>query len=175
MEASEVDGPNEIAIENLLNVTFMINGLNKQLIIPPAYRLVDILRKELNMTGTKISCEIGRCGACSVLMNGKVVTSCLVMAYQINHTVIETIENIASKELHPLQQAFLEEGALQCGYCTPGMVVALKSLLDSTDNPSEKEIKDHLAGNLCRCTGYNGILRAVESFKEQRNSLKIND
>ncbi|TXC91522.1 (2Fe-2S)-binding protein [Metabacillus litoralis] len=167
METNEINEMIKIPKQNLIDITVTINGEVMQLKVPPAYRLIDILRNDLILTGTKVSCEIGRCGACSVLLNGNVVTSCLVMAYQVNNTTIETIENVASEQLHPLQVAFLEEGALQCGYCTPGMVISLKSLLDLNRNPTEDEVKDHLSGNLCRCTGYNGILRAVEVYKEQ--------
>ncbi|MBZ5751624.1 MULTISPECIES: (2Fe-2S)-binding protein [Metabacillus] len=152
--------------ENKIKLNVTINGQLLSLSVPPTYRLVDLLRKELGLTGTKISCEIGRCGACSVLMNGTLVNACLVMAYQINGTVIETIEHVAQESLHPIQQAFLEEGALQCGYCTPGMVIALKSLLDINKQPTEEEVLDYLTGNLCRCTGYNGILRAVQRYKD---------
>lgn len=167
MEINELNGTIDISKKNMVDITITINGEVKHLEVPPAYRLVDILRKELKLTGTKVSCEIGRCGACSVLLNGNVVTSCLVMAYQVNNTSIETIENVASEQLHPLQVAFLEEGALQCGYCTPGMIISLKSLLDKKRNPTEEEVKDHLSGNLCRCTGYNGILRAVDKYNKQ--------
>jgi xanthine dehydrogenase E subunit len=150
---------------NNLDLNITINGRLYILFVPPTYRLVDILRNDLGLTGTKISCEIGRCGACSVLMNGNLVNACLVMAYQVNNKVIETIEQVAKESLHPIQQAFLEEGALQCGYCTPGMVIALKSLLDKNGKPTEEEVLDYLSGNLCRCTGYNGILRAVQRYK----------
>ncbi|MBM7603651.1 xanthine dehydrogenase E subunit [Metabacillus crassostreae] len=167
METSEIDETIERLKQNVVDVTVTINGEVRHLKVPPAYRLIDILRKNLNLTGTKVSCEIGRCGACSVLLNGNVVTSCLVMAYQVNNTSIETIESVSSEQLHPLQVAFLEEGALQCGYCTPGMVISLMSLLDQGGNPTEEEVKNHLSGNLCRCTGYNGILRAVEKYKKQ--------
>ncbi|MGM0875377.1 MAG: (2Fe-2S)-binding protein [Bacillota bacterium] len=155
----------ESMLENKIELNITINGQQHRHSVPPTYRLVDLLRKDLELTGTKISCEIGRCGACSVLMNGNVVNSCLVMAYQVNNTVIETIEQVSQENLHPIQQAFLEEGALQCGYCTPGVVITLKSLLDKNNQPTEEEVLDYLCGNLCRCTGYNGILRAVQRYK----------
>ncbi|MFT8322257.1 MAG: (2Fe-2S)-binding protein [Bacillus sp. (in: firmicutes)] len=139
-----------------------INGIQRELQIPPTYRLVDILRNDLQLTGTKISCEVGRCGACSVIMNGKLVNSCLILAYQLEGAEIETIESVSSKNLHPVQEAFLQGGALQCGYCTPGMIMALKSLMDENNKPNREEVLQALSGNLCRCTGYEGILRAVD-------------
>ncbi|WP_176547296.1 (2Fe-2S)-binding protein [Bacillus sp. AFS053548] len=147
---------------HLLELNLKINNKEKQLHVPPKMRLIDILRDELKMTGTKISCEIGRCGACAVHMDNKLVNSCLMMAYQVNNTSICTIEGIADKELHPIQLSFLEEGGYQCGYCTPGMIMAVKALLDTNSNPSDEEIKEALSGNLCRCTGYTGILRSIQ-------------
>jgi len=144
-----------------------INGAATTLNVPPTYRLVDILRNELNLTGTKISCEVGRCGACSVIMNGKLVNSCLIMAYQIDGADIQTIESVSSDALHPIQEAFLEGGALQCGYCTPGMIMALKTLVEEKNKPSKEEVLKALSGNLCRCTGYEGILRAIDLLEEK--------
>jgi xanthine dehydrogenase E subunit len=163
----------EKMVENKIELNITINGQLHRLSLPPTYRLVDLLRKDLGLTGTKISCEIGRCGACSVLMNGNVVNSCLIMAYQGNNSVIETIEHVSQENLHPIQQVFLEEGALQCGYCTPGMVIALKSLLDKNNQPTEEEVLDYLCGNLCRCTGYNGIVRAVKRYNEEFSSCPL--
>jgi xanthine dehydrogenase E subunit len=151
-------------IYKMMTLSLIVNGEKHILEVPATYRIVDILRKELCLTGTKISCEIGRCGACSVLMNGRLVNSCLLMAYQIQDSEIETIENLSQEELHPIQKAFLEEGALQCGYCSPGMVMALKSLLSENSKPTIEEVSDALSGNLCRCTGYNGIIRAVHRY-----------
>lgn len=167
MKSEDIDLYSSKKQENKIEVRFQLNGTECTIHVPPAYRLVDILRKDLQLTGTKISCEIGRCGACSVLLNGNVVNSCLVMAYQLNNTTVETIEHLSEKNLHPIQQAFLEEGGLQCGYCTPGMIIALKDLLSKTNQPSEEEVFEHLSGNLCRCTGYTGIIRAVKRYKEQ--------
>ncbi|PKG21644.1 (2Fe-2S)-binding protein [Niallia nealsonii] len=144
-----------------------INGANKELDVPQTYRLVDILRNELDLTGTKVSCEVGRCGACSVIMNGKLVNSCLVMAYQIEGAEIQTIESVSRDTLHPIQEAFLEGGALQCGYCTPGMIMALKTLVAEKHKPSREEVLQALSGNLCRCTGYEGILRAIDLLEEK--------
>ncbi|WP_078546485.1 (2Fe-2S)-binding protein [Litchfieldia alkalitelluris] len=168
-----------MSIENLSSQTkntttillnCFINDNEIVLEVPATYRLVDILRKKLDLTGTKISCEVGRCGACSVLMNGNLVNSCLLMAYQIQGSSINTIEYMSKESMNPIQQAFLEEGALQCGYCTPGMVMALKSLLSTNPSPSLEEIEIALSGNLCRCTGYNGIIRAVSRYIENSQS-----
>lgn len=161
--------------EHRVEVTFELNGNKTELIVPATYRLIDILRKELQLTGTKISCEIGRCGACSVMLNRQVANSCLVMAYQLQNAIVETIEYISANSLHPIQQAFLEEGGLQCGYCTPGMIVALSDLLENNPEPSDEEVLEHLSGNLCRCTGYTGILRAVQHYKKMsvKENLKL--
>ncbi|WP_199617366.1 (2Fe-2S)-binding protein [Paenibacillus alkalitolerans] len=141
-----------------------INGTPLTLDVPPSRRLLSILRDDLQMTGTKRSCEIGRCGACMVLMDGKPVNSCLTMAYQCAGAQITTIEGLSGGDdaLHPIQQAFLEEGGFQCGYCTPGMIVSVKALLDENPKPCQAEIEEALSGNLCRCTGYGGIVRAVQ-------------
>ncbi|PEK99031.1 (2Fe-2S)-binding protein [Bacillus sp. AFS017336] len=147
---------------HLLELNLILNNIEKKLHVSPTTRLLDILREELNMTGTKISCEIGRCGACAVHMDNKLVNSCLMMAYQVNNTSICTIEGLADVDLHPIQKAFLEEGGYQCGYCTPGMIMAVKALIDTNSNPTEEEIKEALSGNLCRCTGYIGIIRSVQ-------------
>jgi carbon-monoxide dehydrogenase small subunit len=141
-----------------------VNGRKAEIAADPSDKLVALLRGDLGLTGTKISCELGRCGACMVLLDGKAVNSCLVMAYQCSGKTITTIEGLAEGEgLHPVQQAFLEEGGFQCGYCTSGMIVAVKALLDEHPSPSAEQIKEGLSGNLCRCTGYGGILRAVNS------------
>ena len=149
-----------------------INGVPIELQIPPARRLLDILRTDLNMTGTKISCEVGRCGACMVLLDGESANACLLMAYQCEGLRITTIEGLSQHEeqmhdetacsLHPIQQAFVEEGGFQCGYCTPGMIMSTKALLDRNASPSQEEIAEALCGNLCRCTGYGGIVRSVQ-------------
>ncbi|WP_405156935.1 (2Fe-2S)-binding protein [Paenibacillus sp. FSL K6-0108] len=149
--------------------TAVVNGEEKHLQIAQTTRLVDVLRTHLNLTGTKVSCEVGRCGACMVLMDGEPVNSCLVMAYQCVGSEITTIEGLHGEkedELHPIQQAFLEEGGFQCGYCTPGMVISTKALLDRYPQPSQEQIETGLCGNLCRCTGYGGILRAVRTAGE---------
>jgi carbon-monoxide dehydrogenase small subunit len=147
---------------NKMEIHFDVNGTNYTLQVEPTARLIDILRENLMLTGTKVSCEIGRCGACAVLLNGTLVNSCLVMAYQIDKASIVTIEGLEAENLHPIQQAFIEEGGFQCGYCTPGMIIAVKALLDSIPDPTQEQIVEALSGNLCRCTGYGGIIRAVQ-------------
>jgi carbon-monoxide dehydrogenase small subunit len=141
-----------------------VNTKDVVLHIPPSKRLMDILRDDLELTGTKVSCEIGRCGACMVLVDGKAVNSCLTMAYQCADKQITTIEGLGNETLHPIQQAFLEEGGFQCGYCTPGMIISIQALLAENPHPSQSDIEEGLSGNLCRCTGYGGIMRAVEKL-----------
>ncbi|WP_217592402.1 (2Fe-2S)-binding protein [Cohnella sp. GbtcB17] len=148
-----------------------VNGRAVALQLPQARRLLDIIREDLGLTGTKRSCEIGRCGACMVLVDGAPVNACLMMAYQCAGRTLVTIEGIANEDdLHPVQRAFLEEGGYQCGYCTPGMIVSVKALLDAKPNPSFEEVEEALSGNLCRCTGYGGILRAVHRAIEEGQS-----
>lgn len=144
-------------------VTATVNGAELTLAIDNRMTLLQALRDSAGMTGTKEGCLTGDCGACSVLMNGRVVDSCLVMAAEAEGAKITTVEGIADgTKLHPLQQRFLERAALQCGVCTPGFLIAAKALLDSNPDPSEKEIRYWLAGNLCRCTGYQQIIEAVQ-------------
>lgn len=149
-----------------------VNGEEKRIAAPPSTRLLTILRDELELTGTKRSCEIGRCGACMVLIDGIAVNSCLTMAYQCAGKQITTIEGVSANGLDPIQQAFLEEGGFQCGYCTPGMIVSVKALLDENPNPNEDEVAEALSGNICRCTGYGGIWRAVQRAIEGRRYWK---
>ena len=126
--------------------------------------LLDFLRYDLGLTGTKQGCDEGDCGACTVIVNGKVMTACLVLAVEVNGATITTIEGVHEGDrLHPIQQAFVDSGAVQCGFCTPGMILTTKALLDEIPDPSEEEIKHYLEGNLCRCTGYTKILEAVQT------------
>jgi carbon-monoxide dehydrogenase small subunit len=144
----------------LLTVT--VNGEKMSVEVNPELRLVDFLRDELQLTGTKIGCGKGECGACTVIMNGKAVTSCLVPVMRAEGAVIQTIEGVAQKgKLHPLQEEFINKGAIQCGFCTPGMIMSAKALLDHNNNPTREEIKEALGGNICRCTGYAKIEEAV--------------
>ena len=168
----EVDR-NTLAIDNEGQISFSItiNNEKYELQVSPTETLVVILRDHLKLTGTKVSCNIGRCGACSVLLNGELVNSCLVMAYQANGQNITTIEGLHQISLDDVQQAFLKEGGFQCGYCTSGMILAIKTLLEKNVNPQESDIKEALSGNLCRCTGYGGIMRAVQSLIKDDNQL----
>jgi len=145
-------------------INLTINGERRELEIEEDMRLLDLLRDELKLTGTKEGCGEGECGACTVIMDGKLVNSCMVLAFQAEGKDILTIEGVKGEndEIHPIQQAFLEEGAVQCGFCTPGMVLAAKSILDHNPEPTREEIREGISGNLCRCTGYNKIVDAVE-------------
>ena len=141
-----------------------VNGQVHEVAAHPAERLLDVLRERLGLTGTKEGCGTGQCGACTVLMDGRPVNSCMVFVADAVGAEITTIEGLApGGDLHPLQAAFVEHGAVQCGFCTPGMILAAKALLDRTPNPSKDEIAHALAGNLCRCTGYKKIIEAVGS------------
>tara|TARA_A100001035_G_scaffold264429_1_gene245748 strand:+ start:146 stop:622 length:477 start_codon:yes stop_codon:yes gene_type:complete len=145
-----------------IHVTATINGDAVEYLCEPEQTLLDVLRDELNMTGSKEGCSSGDCGACSVMLDGRLVCSCLVMGAEAEGREVETIEGMADGEvLHPLQQKFIEHAALQCGVCTPGILVAAKALLEQNDDPTETEVRYWLAGNLCRCTGYDKIVRAV--------------
>jgi carbon-monoxide dehydrogenase small subunit len=155
---------NKLPAERRAEIAFEceINGQAVSLDVPPTRRLLTILRDDLKLTGTKVSCEIGRCGTCMVLVDGQPVNSCLTMAYQCGGKQITTIEGLSGSEIDPIQQCFLEEGGYQCGYCTPGMIISVKALLTHTPLPSLDEIEEALSGNLCRCTGYGGIIRSVQ-------------
>jgi len=149
-----------------LNVT--INGKFMSVEVDPDIRLVDFLRDNLFLTGTKVGCGKGECGACTVIMNGKAVTSCIIPVMRAQDAVIETIEGLAKGEkLHPIQEEFIEKGAIQCGFCTPGMIMSAKALLDENDNPTSQEVQEALGGNICRCTGYVKIEEAVMSAAER--------
>lgn len=142
-----------------------VNGVDIELEVLPTLRLIDILRESLRLTGTKIACEIGRCGACLVLVDGQPTNACLMMAYQAQGRHIETIEGVSPDIRTAVQAAFLQEGALQCGYCTPGMIMATCALLQQNPHPNTEQVKEALVGNLCRCTGYSSILRAVDELQ----------
>ena len=153
---------------NSLFVEVMVNGGTYQREIEPRTLLVEFIREELGLTGTHIGCDTSYCGACTVLMNGRPVKSCTVLAAQADGTEISTVEGLElGEELHPLQTAFSEHHGLQCGYCTPGMLMSSKHLLDENPNPSREEIKKCIAGNVCRCTGYQNIITAVEDAAQK--------
>jgi aerobic carbon-monoxide dehydrogenase small subunit len=144
------------------HVSTSINGEPVEFLCEPQQTLLDVLRDELNLTGSKEGCSSGDCGACTVICDGKIVCSCLMLGAEAEGHSIQTVEGIARGDhLHPVQQKFLEHAALQCGFCTPGFIVAAKALLDENLNPTEEETRYWLAGNLCRCTGYDKIIRAV--------------
>jgi len=149
---------------NSVKVSFLINGKKREVEIRPNISLLELLRDHLNLTGTKRGCEVGECGACTVLLNGRAVNSCLVLAPQINGKTIETIEGLGTESsLHPLQKAFVDRGAVQCGFCTPGMLMSLKALYDVRAAVNRDDIKEAISGNLCRCTGYQQVVEAVDS------------
>ena len=140
-----------------------VNGERRDLLLPVHKTLLEVLREDMQLTGTKHGCELGECGTCTVLIDGKPELSCLLLPVQLHGRAITTVEGMADgSELHPLQRAFAELGAAQCGYCTPGILLSAKSLLEANPKPSRDEIREALAGNLCRCTGYTKILDAVE-------------
>lgn len=147
---------------------FIVNGNEYETVIEPQMTLADVLRDQLGFTGTKVSCGTGDCGACTVLIDGKPVLSCLTLAMTARDKNILTIEGLAEgTNLHPIQSAFIECGAIQCGFCTPGQIMATKALLDENPNPTREEVKEALAGNLCRCTGYVKIVNAVLAAAEK--------
>ena len=151
----------------MINLKLNVNGKDHILEVEDSMRLLDILRDELRLTGTKEGCAVGECGACTVIMNGDAVNSCLILATQANNSTIETVENLEQDDvLSKLQNSFVNEGAIQCGFCTPGMLMSAKALLDKTSHPTEEQIKEALEGNLCRCTGYVPILNAVKKATE---------
>ncbi len=143
-------------------IQITVNEEEHDLLVNPNLTLLDLLRYELGLTGTKEGCDEGDCGACTVIVDGKVVTSCLVLAVEVDGSRITSIEGVQNGEnLHPIQQAFVDTGAVQCGFCTPGMILTTKALLDENPDPSDEDIEHYLEGNLCRCTGYTKIIEAV--------------
>ena len=156
--------------ENLVSLKMVVNGKPVEVKVDPTWTLLYVLREELKLTGTKKGCEKGDCGACTVLLQGKAVNSCLILALQAEGKEIETIESLGTADsLHPLQKSFIANGAVQCGFCTPGMLLSAAALLKKKPNPTEKEIREAISGNLCRCTGYAKIVKAIQNvsaFKE---------
>jgi len=151
-------------MKKLIQMT--INDRAYEVAVEPNKTLADLIRYDLGLTGTKKGCDTGDCGACTVILNGDPVNSCLVLAVQADNAVIETIEGLSTDDgLHPLQQAFVEKGAIQCGFCTPGMILSAKNLLEKHPAPTEEEIREGISGNLCRCTGYQKIFEAIESTR----------
>ncbi len=151
-----------------IEIKFTVNNRPYHLTTAPNRTLLHVLREDLGLMGTKEGCGVGECGACAVLMNGEPVNSCLVLIGQANDSTITTIEGISKNgQPHPLQKAFVEHGAVQCGFCTPGMIIVSKALLDKNPDPSEQEIREALAGNICRCTGYTKIVEAVQAAAKE--------
>ena len=148
-----------------LLITLKVNGMQQDVLIEPWWTLARVLREELNLTGVKVGCETGDCGVCTVLVNGEAVKSCLMLAVKADGKEVLTIEGLAGDngDLHPIQQAFVANYAVQCGFCTSGMILTAKALLDENSSPSEEEIKLAMSGNLCRCTGYVRIVEAIRS------------
>ncbi len=146
-------------------ITLTINGVQRELLVSPNELLLNILRDRLGLTGTKYGCGIGECGACTVLVDGEPVLACITLAICLDGSDIITVEGMAQADgrLHPIQESFLEHGAVQCGFCTPGMVMMAKSLLDENPSPTEEQIREHIRGNLCRCTGYTQIVKAIQA------------
>ncbi|NOZ87084.1 MAG: (2Fe-2S)-binding protein [Deltaproteobacteria bacterium] len=159
-------------MKKLLELT--VNRVQRQIAVEPTETLLDVLREDLGLTGTKHGCGEGDCGACTVLLDGQPVNSCLVLALQANGREVTTIEGVAADHdrLHPVQQSFVDLGAIQCGFCTPGMVISAVSLLQSNPKPTEEEVRQALSGNLCRCTGYQKIVEAVLDAAEKMGTGK---
>ena len=154
-----------------IKVSINVNGINYTKNIDSTTRLIDFIREDLKLKGTKEGCGEGECGACTVIVNGKAINSCLMLASSADGKNVITIEGVSDKDtLHPIQEAFMEVGAVQCGYCTPGMILSAKALLDEKPNADEEEIKEALSGNLCRCTGYKKIIQAVILAKDKLNN-----
>jgi carbon-monoxide dehydrogenase small subunit len=156
-----------------ITITVTVNGTTHEREVEPRLLLVQFLREELQLTGTHIGCDTTSCGACTVIMNGRTVKSCTVFAVQANGAQLETIEGVAQNgQLHPLQEGFWEKHGLQCGYCTPGMIMSAKYLLSKNPNPTEDDIRWGISGNLCRCTGYNKIVEAIQYAAEKMNAAE---
>ena len=154
-------------------VRFMINGTAAEVFVEPWRTLADVLREELGVTSVKVGCDRGNCGTCTVIMEGKAVRSCIILVPQAEGSEIVTIEGLSDNgQLHPLQEAFIEHFAVQCGFCTPGMILSAKALLDENPNATEKAIRKALKGNLCRCTGYKKIVEAILDARDRMRSAK---
>ncbi len=148
-------------------IKLILNGKPVEVDVPPHWTLLRVLREKLGLTGTKEGCGIGECGACTVLMDGKPVNACLVLAPKAHERCVETIEGLGTLDsLHPLQQSFIDHGAVQCGFCTPGILMSAKALLEENPRPSMEEVKEGISGHLCRCTGYQQIVEAIEAVNK---------
>jgi carbon-monoxide dehydrogenase small subunit len=156
-----------------VEISFTLNGRIHRIAVRPNTTLLDLLREEIGLTGTKRGCDVGECGACTVLLDGRAVNSCLVLAPQVAGHEVVTVEGLAPLgTLAPLQDAFIDHGAVQCGFCTPGMLMSAKDLLDHSASPPEREIRGAIAGNLCRCTGYQQIVEAIEDAARRMHEAR---
>jgi aerobic-type carbon monoxide dehydrogenase small subunit (CoxS/CutS family) len=156
-----------------VQLSLHVNGEEQQVSFAPYKTLLEVLREDLDLTGTKHGCELGECGACAVLVDGKPVLSCLTLALECEGRSVQTVEGLASgTQLHPLQAAFADLGGSQCGYCTSGMLMTAKALLDHEPNPTRERIKEAISGNICRCTGYNQIVEAIEDAAQEMREIK---
>ncbi len=162
-----------VTLKRNVQMSLTLNGEPVEVSFAPYKTLLEVLREELALTGTKHGCELGECGACAVLVDGEPVLSCLMLAVECEGRSVQTVEGLADgTKLHPLQAAFADHGGSQCGYCTPGMVMTAKALLDREPNPSRERIKEAIAGNICRCTGYNQIVEAIEVAADEMRKAK---
>jgi len=156
-------------------ISFILNGKNETVSVNPWEFLIDVLRDKLNLTGTKKGCGIGECGSCTILLDGRPVNSCLTLAVSVDGKEVLTIEGLAGEGIDPIQKAFIKNGAVQCGFCTPGMILSAKALLDDKKNPTDEEIKRGISGNLCRCTGYQKIISAIREVALTKKDTNNND
>ena len=155
-------------------IVLRVNGVKREILVSPNELLLNILRDRLGLTGAKYGCGIGECGSCTVLVDGEPVLSCLTLAIGLDGSDIVTVEGLSQSDgsLHPIQESFLEHGAVQCGFCTPGMILMGKALLDENPNPTEDEIRGHIRGNLCRCTGYTQIVKAIQECSKREKGKR---
>jgi len=158
----------------MAKVTITVNGETRTATVPPETTLLKLLREEFNLTGAKLGCDVGDCGACTVIVDGKSVNSCLMLAGQADGRDVLTVEGLATMEhLHPIQKIFEEKGSLQCGFCGPGVIMSAKALLDENPDPTVQEIRDALAGNLCRCTGYTKMIEAIQEVARSASEQPV--
>lgn len=155
-------------------IELRVNGVKREVLVSPNELLLNVLREQFGLTGAKYGCGIGECGSCTVLVDGEPILACLTLAIGLNGSDIVTIEGVSHVDgrLHPLQESFLENGAVQCGFCSPGMILLAKTLLDENPNPTENEIRDHIRGNLCRCTGYTQIVKAIQTCSKKKDEVE---
>jgi carbon-monoxide dehydrogenase small subunit len=158
----------------MTDVVLRVNGRERKASVPPETTLLQLLREHLGLTGAKLGCDVGDCGACTVIVDGKAVNSCLMLAGQVDGCEVLTIEGLATRDrLHPIQRAFEERASLQCGFCGPGSIMSAKALLDENLNPTPQDIRDALAGNLCRCTGYTKMIEAIQDAARELRAEKV--